>query len=114
MAVMDAGERDRDPGIEGDHELRVYSDITQLIANPSNPTPLVKLNRVNPNEGFRIYLKLERFNPFGSIKDRIAIEMLSALDIGDRTVVEPSSVLASTRASERAVIHECEYLRPST
>jgi cysteine synthase A/cysteine synthase B len=91
MAVMDAGERDRDPGVEGDHELRVYSDITQLIANPRNPTPLVKLNRVNPNQGFRIYLKLERFNPFGSIKDRIALEMLSALDIGDRTVVEPSS-----------------------
>ncbi len=91
MAVMDAGERDRDPGTGGDHELRVYSDITQLIANPRNPTPLVKLNRVNPNDGFEIYLKLERFNPFGSIKDRIALEMLSGLEIGDRTVVEPSS-----------------------
>jgi len=74
-----------------DHTLRVYSDITQLIANPENPTPLVRLNRVNQNSDFQIYLKLERYNPFGSIKDRIVCEMLKALEIGDRTVVEPSS-----------------------
>ncbi|MDP2729267.1 MAG: PLP-dependent cysteine synthase family protein [Dehalococcoidales bacterium] len=73
------------------HQLRVYSDITQLIASPENPTPLVRLNKINPNKDFEIYLKLERYNPFGSIKDRIACEMLKALDIGDRTVVEPSS-----------------------
>ncbi len=71
--------------------MRVYSDITQLIASPQNPTPLVRLNRINPNKDFQIYLKLERYNPFGSVKDRIAYEMLKALDIGDRTVVEPSS-----------------------
>ena len=59
-----------------DHTLRVYSNITQLIANPENPTPLVRLNRVNPNSDFQIYLKLERYNPFGSIKDRIVCEML--------------------------------------
>jgi len=73
------------------HKLRVYSDITQLIASPENPTPLVKLNRINPGKGFQIYLKLERYNPFGSVKDRIVYEMLKALEIGDRTLVEPSS-----------------------
>ncbi len=76
---------------ELDHQLRVYSDITQLIASPQNPTPLVRVNRINPNKDFQIYLKLERYNPFGSVKDRIAGEMLKALEIGDRTVVEPSS-----------------------
>ncbi len=76
---------------ELDHTLRVYSDITQLIANPQNPTPLVRLNGINPSKDFQIYLKLERYNPFGSIKDRIAYEMLKALEIGDKTVVEPSS-----------------------
>ncbi len=76
---------------ELDHKLRVYSDITQLIASPQNPTPLVRLNRINPNKDFPIYLKLERYNPFGSVKDRIVYEMLKALEIGDRTVVEPSS-----------------------
>lgn len=74
-----------------DHQLRVYSDITQLIANPQNPTPLVRLNRINPNEDFLIYLKLERYNPFGSIKDRIVYEMLKSLEVENKTVVEPSS-----------------------
>jgi cysteine synthase A/cysteine synthase B len=76
---------------KSDHQLKVYSDITQLIASPENPTPLVALNKINPNEGMTIYLKLERYNPFGSIKDRIAMEMLSAMDIKDKTIVEPSS-----------------------
>ncbi len=74
-----------------DHKLRVYSDITQLIASPENPTPLVRINRTNLNKDFQIYLKLERYNPFGSIKDRIVYRMLKALEVGDRTVVEPSS-----------------------
>lgn len=76
---------------EADHQLRVYSDITQLIANPHNPTPLVRLNKINRGKGLEIYLKLERYNPFGSIKDRIAYAMLKALEVGDRTLVEPSS-----------------------
>jgi|TARA_B100002003_G_C14134821_1_gene545705 cysteine synthase A/cysteine synthase B len=78
-------------GEELDHKLRVYTDITQLIASPENPTPLVRVNRINPNKDFQIYLKLERYNPFGSVKDRIVYQMLKALDIGDMTVIEPSS-----------------------
>ena len=73
------------------NHLRVYSDITQLIASPENPTPMVRVNKVNRNKDFQIYLKLERYNPFGSVKDRIAFEMLSGLDRGDKTVIEPSS-----------------------
>jgi len=87
MLKEDTFSQDEEP----DHTLRVYSDITQLIASPQNPTPLVRLNGINANKGFQIFLKLERYNPFGSVKDRIAYQMLSALDVGDRTVVEPSS-----------------------
>ncbi len=76
---------------ESDHQLRVYSNITQLVASPQNPTPLVRVNRINPNKDFPIYLKLERYNPFGSVKDRIVYEMLRALKIEGRTVIEPSS-----------------------
>lgn len=76
---------------EFNHKLRVYSDITQLIASPLNPTPLVRVNRINPSQDFQIYLKLERYNPFGSVKDRIAYEMLKALEIDNKTIVEPSS-----------------------
>ena len=73
------------------HRLRVYSDVTQLIADPDNPTPLVRLNRVNPNRDFPVYLKLERYNPFGSVKDRVAFEMLEGLETDGKTIVEPSS-----------------------
>ncbi len=74
-----------------DHQLRVYSDITQLVASLENPTPIVRLNRVNSNKDFPIYLKLERYNPFGSVKDRIALAMMKGLEVGNKTVVEPSS-----------------------
>lgn len=74
-----------------DHTLRVYSDIIQLVASPENATPLVRINRSNPSQNFQIYIKLERYNPFGSVKDRIAYEMLSGLETEGRTIVEPSS-----------------------
>ena len=75
------------------HELRVYDDIVELVASPENPTPMVRLNeRANPNTGFEIYVKLERYNPFGSIKDRIARAMIDGADIGEgQTLIEPSS-----------------------
>lgn len=75
------------------HQLRVYEDIVDLIASPENPTPLIKLNnRINLNKKFPIYLKLERYNPFGSIKDRIAISMLDDIKIrAGQTIIESSS-----------------------
>ncbi|XUW99687.1 MAG: cysteine synthase family protein [Dehalogenimonas sp.] len=76
---------------QADHRLRVYTNIVDLIANEDNPTPLVRLNRLSPNPDFQIYLKLERYNPFGSIKDRIALEMLRGLEFKGKTVIEPSS-----------------------
>jgi cysteine synthase A/cysteine synthase B len=74
-------------------ENKVYESIVDLIANPENPTPMVKVGaQVNPNQDFQIFLKLERYNPFGSIKDRIALSMLDGADIKqDQAVVEPSS-----------------------
>ncbi|GAB4289216.1 MAG: cysteine synthase family protein [Myxococcota bacterium] len=81
--------------LKSDPSLRRYGDIRELIANPDNPTPIVKLNRVAPNEDFEIYLKLEWYNPFGSIKDRTALFLLNGLkergELGDRHLVEPSS-----------------------
>lgn len=72
---------------------RVYESIVDLIANPQNPTPMVKIGkRINPNSEFPIYLKLERYNPFGSVKDRIALSMLKGAKIKQgQSLVEPSS-----------------------
>jgi len=72
---------------------RVYESVVDLIASPENPTPMVRINeRINPNKGFSIYLKLERYNPFGSVKDRIALSMLKGIKINEgQSLVEPSS-----------------------
>jgi cysteine synthase A/cysteine synthase B len=74
-------------------ESRVYESIVDLIASPENPTPMVKISkRVNPSKGLSIYLKLERYNPFGSIKDRIALSMLEGVEVKKgQALVEPSS-----------------------
>ena len=59
-------------------------------------TPIAKLNRVVPEGAADVYVKLEFFNPGGSIKDRIALAMIEKaeregkLKPGD-TIVEPTS-----------------------
>lgn len=75
------------------HELKVYESLADLIASPANPTPMIRVNgRINANPDFRIYVKLERYNPLGSIKDRIALAMLNGIDVADgHTLIEPSS-----------------------
>jgi cysteine synthase A len=72
--------------------MRVANSITDLIGF----TPLVKLNRVVPENSADIYLKLEFFNPGSSVKDRIALAMIEAAEAegklkpGD-TIIEPTS-----------------------
>src|SRR5688500_10843224 len=47
-------------------------------------TPLVELQRLSPNQGVKIFAKLEGNNPGGSVKDRPAFNMIkSALERGD-------------------------------
>jgi cysteine synthase B len=56
------------------------SSIIDLVGN----TPLVEINRLNPNPAVKIFAKLEGDNPGGSVKDRPALNMIrSALDRGD-------------------------------
>jgi cysteine synthase len=59
-----------DPRLESRPDLRRYRNIRELIATPENSTPLLGINRAHQSGPFGLYLKLEWFNPFGSIKDR--------------------------------------------
>ena len=72
---------------------RVYDSVTDLIGDPDNPTPMVRVSaRYNPNPGFDIYVKLERNNPFGSIKDRTALFLLNGTHLGeDQVLTEPTA-----------------------
>jgi len=74
---------------------RVYNDITETIGD----TPLVRLQRMAREAGVKadILLKLEFFNPLSSVKDRIGVAMVEALEKqgiitpGKSTLVEPTS-----------------------
>ena len=58
------------------HTLRVYDSIIGLLPSEDNPTPLVRLNRVVSFEHTQVFVKLEWYNPFGAVKDRIAANMI--------------------------------------
>lgn len=78
------------------HKARVYDDVLGLLPGRENPTPLVRINRLNPAPGFQLFAKLEWMNPFGSVKDRAAACMLRDLVARgelteERGVVEPTS-----------------------
>lgn len=70
----------------------VYQSVYETIGN----TPVIKLKKLSEKQKADIYLKLEWFNPGGSVKDRIAINMINEaereglLKPGD-TIVEPTS-----------------------
>ena len=72
---------------------RVYDSIVDLIANPDNPTPMVRLSeRYNTAPDFDIFVKLEGFNPFGSIKDRTALYLLRGTHLAEGQILaEPTA-----------------------
>jgi len=79
-----------------DHTLRVYDSILGLLSDEENPTPLVRLNKVVPFKHTVVYAKLEWYNPFGAIKDRVASNLIRDAEergtLGNvRKLVEPTS-----------------------
>ena len=78
------------------HQTRVYNDVFEMLPSEENPSPMVRINKMNPRPEFALYAKLEWYNPFGSVKDRAAWAMLRELEekgeIGHgRGLVEPTS-----------------------
>src|SRR5215212_8138439 len=86
---MTTAETDHVPG-----RGRIYDSITDTIGD----TPIVRLNRIGKERGVQANLlaKLEFFNPIGSVKDRIGVSMIDALEeMGalkpGGTLIEPTS-----------------------
>ncbi len=86
----DAVEVRRSPG-----RGRIYDSITDTIGD----TPLVRLDRIAKAKGVKAHLlaKLEFFNPIASVKDRIGVAMIDAMEEagtikpGETTLIEPTS-----------------------
>ncbi len=79
-----------------DHSRRRYDDMLGLTSTADNPTPIVRLNRVTPYKHTEVYAKLEWYNPFGAVKDRVAYNLI--VDAEERGIlhkgqklVEPTS-----------------------
>ncbi|MDR6224825.1 cysteine synthase A [Desmospora profundinema] len=73
-------------------DLRRGNRITDLVG----ATPVVRLNRMTGPEDAEVYVKLESFNPGGSVKDRTALSMIEAAERAGElkpgaTIVEPTS-----------------------
>lgn len=73
--------------------MKLYESILDLIGN----TPIVKINKLAELNGAQVYIKLESFNPGGSVKDRASINMIERAELegklipGKSTIIEPTS-----------------------
>ncbi len=77
-----------------DHSLRAYDSILDLLPDADNPTPIVALQRITGFQHARVYAKLEWYNPFGAVKDRVAANLIGdAEERGEHleNLVEPTS-----------------------
>jgi cysteine synthase B len=72
--------------------LTVYNSVLEMIGN----TPLVDVSDLSPDPSVRILAKMEGQNPAGSVKDRIALAMITEAEVDGTlsqgcTIIEPSS-----------------------
>ena len=72
--------------------MKLHKDILILIGN----TPLVRINRLCSGDSAEVWAKVEGFNPGGSVKDRIALNMIETAEKSGQikqggTIIEPTS-----------------------
>jgi cysteine synthase A len=104
-----------------EESVKIANDVTRLIGN----TPLVRLNRVPGDAGATVAAKLEFFNPAHSVKDRIGVAMVRALErqgkldphnASKSTIVEPTSgntgISLAMVAAQRG--YSCVLIMPDT
>lgn len=73
---------------------KIYSNLTELIGN----TPLLEVKNIEESENLkaRVLVKIESFNPGGSVKDRVALSMIEAAEKSGQLkpgalIIEPTS-----------------------
>ncbi|MGB4503868.1 MAG: pyridoxal-phosphate dependent enzyme, partial [Syntrophaceticus sp.] len=72
--------------------MKVVNSIDDLIGN----TPIIQLGKIVDPKGAKVLVKLEFFNPAGSIKDRVALQMVKSAEKAGKlkpggVIVEPTS-----------------------
>jgi cysteine synthase len=69
----------------------IYNNITETIGQ----TPLVRLNRISSHLDAELLVKMESFNPMGSVKDRIGLAMIDAAEKEGR-ITEKTQIIEAT------------------
>src|SRR3954451_17816450 len=72
--------------------MKLYNSILDLIGN----TPTVKLNKIPDPSGGEVYIKLESFNPGGSVKDQAAMKMIERAEEEGKLVLGKSTIIETT------------------
>lgn len=72
--------------------MNVFRNVKELIGN----TPIVEITQFELPEGVRLFAKLEYFNPGGSVKDRLGMELIRAAEENGQlapggTIIEPTA-----------------------
>lgn len=72
--------------------MNVFRNVKELIGN----TPIVEITQFELPEGVRLFAKLEYFNPGGSVKDRLGMELIRAAEESGQlkpggTIIEPTA-----------------------
>jgi cysteine synthase A len=108
----------REQGSSKETIMKIASDVTKLIGN----TPLVRLDKIAAGAGATVVAKLEFFNPAHSVKDRIGVAMINALERdgklvrGKTPIVEPTSgntgIALAMVAAQRG--YPCVLVMPDT
>ncbi|MGQ8337683.1 cysteine synthase A [Sunxiuqinia sp. A32] len=73
-----------------------FNNILETVGN----TPLVRINNLYP-EGYEVYVKLEKTNPGGSIKDRIALSMVQ--DAESKGILKPGSLIVEPTSGNTGI-----------
>ena len=74
----------------------IYDNILQTIGD----TPVIRINRLAP-EGVEMYVKVEAFNPMGSVKDRLALGVI--LDAEKRGVLKPGQTVIEATSGNTGI-----------
>ena len=97
--------------------MKYYNDIGQLVGR----TPLVRINRMNPFPEIILLAKLEKYNPAGSVKDRIAKQMIETAEqtgllTPDKTVIEATSGNTGIGIAMICALkgYQCELVMPES